>query len=214
MNSVVPAATASQTQPAATLVPILTASHRQLRELAARRSSSLSHYQHAIDVDSAVALNLFVEVNRNLQRAGRPQVSDIQRAILFTGISQLPNMLVQASVFEDTVDSTLRDASLKALSRAHHASRQAQLIGSLRSGLNVDELLAMTLTRESLPYVELLNGQAGLNLNLQAFSSFMPALPEDHDLGPITQRCVDLAAQFADATEQAWNEATDRKSVV
>ena len=188
--------------------PILRASHAQIRELGSRRGTSLAHIRHAVENDPAVALNLFAEVNAKLKRAGHAPVGDIARAILFMGMAELPGRISQASILEDVVDPDLGVELTRMLCRAHHASRQARAIGALAGGLNGDELLAAALTREGLPFLERLALEPGNELNLAAFNNFLPAPPESHDARVTSTKCLDLAARFADATEQNWDELT------
>lgn len=189
-----------------TLAPILRASSTQIRELGARRGTSLAHIKDVVESDPAVALNLFAQVNADLKRAGHAPVGDIPRAILFMGMAELPGRLTRASILEDVVDPGLGMELTRMLCRAHHASRQARAIGALTGGLNGDELLAASLTREGLPYLERLAAEPGNEMNLAAFNNFPPAPPDSHDAGETTTRCLDLAARFADATERIWDE--------
>lgn len=189
------------------LAPILRASHAQIRELRTRRGTSLTHMRAAVENDPAVALNLFAEVNADLKRAGHAPVGDIARAILFTGIAELPDRISRAGVLEDAVGPGLGEELIRMLCRAHHASRQARAIGALAGGLNGDELLAAALARESLPYLERLAAEPNSQLNLAAFSDFLPATPDSHDAQVTSTKCLDLAARFADATARAWDES-------
>lgn len=189
-----------------TLAPILRTSSARIRELGARRGTSLAHIKDVVEGDPAVALNLFAQVNADLKRAGHAPVGDIPRAILFMGMAELPGRLTRASILEDVVDPALGGELARMLCRAHHASRQARAIGALAGGLNGDELLAASLTREGLPYLERLAAEPASEVNLAAFRNFPPAPPDSHDAGETSTRCLDLAARFADATEQTWDE--------
>jgi hypothetical protein len=189
-----------------TLAPILHASSARIRELGARRGTSLAHIKGVVESDPAVALNLFAQVNADLKRAGHSPVGDIPRAILFMGMAELPGRLTRASVLEDVVGPGLGEELTGMLCRAHHASRQARAIGALAGGLNGDELLAASLTREGLPYLERLAAEPGNELNLTAFNNFPPAPPDSHDARVTTMRCLDFAARFADATGQDWDD--------
>lgn len=186
--------------------PILRASSALIRELGTRRGTSLAHIKSVVESDPAVALNLFAQVNADLKRAGHAPVGDIPRAILFMGMAELPARLTRASILEDDVNPGLGEELTAMLCRAHHASRQARAIGALAGGLNGDELLAASLTREGLPYLERLAAEPGNKLNLTAFHNFLPAPPDSHDARVTSTRCLDLAARFADATGQIWDE--------
>ncbi len=188
------------------LVPILRASNARIRELGTRRGTSLVHIRQVAEGDPAVALNLFAQANADLKRAGRPPVGDIPRAILFMGMAELPGRISQASILEDVVDPDLGEELTRTLCRAHHASRQARAIGALAGGLNGDELLAAALAREGLPYLERLAREPGSKLDRATFDDFLPAPPDSHDACVTTAKCLDLAARFADATAQNWDE--------
>jgi len=208
MNSA--AAATSPARPASgrspSYAPILRASHDQIRELGARRSTSLSHIQSAVEGDPAVALNLFARVNAKLKRAGHAPVGDIPRAILFTGMAELPGQMTQSAVLEDTVAPALQANLSTILRRAHHAARQARAIGTLAGGLNGEELLAASLTREGLPYVELLANESDVKLEPAMFSDSLPTVDGGHDATTLSTTCLDLAARFAEATELNWDE--------
>jgi len=188
------------------LAPILRTSNARIRELGTRRGTSLAHIRHVAEGDPAVALNLFLQVNADLKRAGRAPVGDIPRAILFMGMAELPARISQASILEDVVDPDLGAELTRTLCRAHHASRQARAIGALAGGLNGDELLAAALAREGLPYLERLAREPGSKLDRATFDDFLPPPPDSHDACVTTAKCLDLAARFADATEQNWDE--------
>ena len=201
------AAVIPDTAQALPLAPILAASHRQIRELGSRRSTSLSHVQRTVERDPAVALNLFTAVNAHLKRAGRPPVGDIQRAILFMGMAEFPGRLTEAAILEDVVDAKLAKGLTRILCRAHHASRQAHAIGRMTGGLNPDELLAAAITRGSLSYVERIAASNAVRLNTSAFNDFLPAAPADHDARIRADACLDFAARFASVTETEWDDA-------
>lgn len=187
------------------LAPVLRASNAQIRELGARRGTSLAHIKSVVEGDPALALNLFAEVNADLRRAGHAPVGDIPRAILFMGMADAPGRLTRASVLEDSVEPDLAGELIRMLCRAHHASRQARTIGALAGGLNGDELLAASLTREGLPYLQRLAAGTGDKLNPAACDAFLPALPDSHDAASTTMKCLDLAARFADITAHTWD---------
>lgn len=207
MNTAVAAKKTSPPAPAlATVAPILAASHKQIRALGALRSTSLNHIQRAVEGDAALALNLFTEVNAKLKQAGRAPVADIQRAILFLGMADLPARLTRGAILEDVVAPDQVEAFTQMLCRAHHAAWQAHAIASLAHGLNANELLSASLAREGLPFVAALADQTDIDLNISAFKNFLPALPDNLDARRLSEKCLAFAGRFADVTARAWDE--------
>lgn len=186
--------------------PILEASHQRIRELAGRRSTSLSHLQHAIEADPALALNLFTAVNTMLRNSGHPLVTDIPRAVLFMGITEAIEQFGKSTTLEASVERKQCGPLLRILCRAHHASCQARAIGSIVGGVNSDEILAVSLTSEALDYVAALAARTDSTPSPDAIRSFLPAPPEGADASLVSRLCLDLGSRFALATEACWDE--------
>lgn len=187
-----------------TTAPVLRSSRDQIVALSTRKASSLAHYKSAIENDPALALNLFVDVNRKLKQAGRPLVADVQRAILFSGMAELPGLLKKAQVLEDMVEPAVLGDLTNSLCLAHHASRQACAISQMHGGLSSSEMLASSLAREGLDFITQLASDTPIKLNTAAFTGLIPPEPENPDHKLATQHCLRLARSFADATQTGW----------
>ena len=188
-------------------VPILRSSHQRIGELSQRQSTALSHLQRLIEGDPGVALNLFTDVNKKLKGGGRAPAADIPRAVVFMDPDIFIRRIAQAPVLETLANDDQVHGLRRLLGRAHHASRQARTIGRLLGGISGDELLAASLTREALAYVEALSELPGSSFDPGALRGLLPAPLDGHDVERVSNCCIDLAARFATATDAAWDEA-------
>lgn len=186
--------------------PILRTSKQLIEDLARRPSTSIVHLKQATEADPAIALNLFTHVNSMLKRAGRAPVTDISRSLLFRGIQDFIADVGNSTVLEEVVDPHLCGPMIRMLASAHHASRQGYALGRLVGGVNCDEILATSLTTQMLPYLDALNQHQGTPPSSNEIRWLLPGSATDPATSPIFRTCVDLACEYASATDEGWDE--------
>lgn len=177
-------------------VPILRHSQQAIARLSKRRSTSIRHLQQTVIADPSVALTLFAEANGLLHRKGRSPVTDIQRAIAFVGVQDFFAHIAKATVLEDAHQNAEYESKVRVLSRAHHAAHQASAIARLVGGINCDQVLATTLTHETLEYLT----------SPSSIRSLLPNSLDNVNVSPIFRTCVELGARWARASDVSWDE--------
>ncbi|MFT4560333.1 MAG: hypothetical protein ACI9BW_000067 [Gammaproteobacteria bacterium] len=188
--------------------PILRISKQLIRDLARRPSTSIVHLKEAAEADPAVTLNLFARVNSMLKRAGHDVVPDVSRAILFLGIQDFITDVETSIALEDVIEPQDCGPMIQMLASAHHASRQGFAMGRLVGGVNCDEIVATTLTTQALAYMDAFNQHQGKPSAATEVRKLLPGTADDPAVSPVFRTCVEVACDYAAATDSSWNDAS------